>query len=149
MALSHLKCTETSIPGVATKYSDMNRLKTNLAQEHMNRMSCAVAAWKVCSKRFPGPRLQFACNMQVELMGAVNQILTPAAIEMLFGAAFLKRHSSRGVPQEASFKRHGQADVLTAFATFESGFELAASPVPHWLQPTWCTSRAWLLSAFR
>ena len=68
-------------------------------------------------------------------MEAVNQILTPAAIKMLFGAAFLDRHGPR--------------HVLTAFATFESGFELAASPVPHWLQRSWCSSRAQLLCAFR
>ncbi|KAK9852608.1 hypothetical protein WJX84_003407 [Apatococcus fuscideae] len=75
------------------------------------------------------------CEGEVELMEAVNQILTPAAIKMLFGSAFLEEH--------------GPENVLRAFATFESGFELAASPVPHWLQRGWCKSRAWLLSAFR
>ena len=73
--------------------------------------------------------------MQIELMGTVNGVLTPAAIQMLFGRPFLERHR--------------QAAVLQAFATFESGFELAASPVPHWLQPGWKRARSWLLSALR
>ncbi|KAK9866545.1 hypothetical protein WJX84_008214 [Apatococcus fuscideae] len=72
---------------------------------------------------------------EVDLMETVSQVLTPAAIRMLFGAAFLERHGTQA--------------VLRAFATFESGFELAASPVPHWLQPGWRRARAWLLSALR
>ena len=74
-------------------------------------------------------------TMQVDLMSCIKQILFPAALESIFGAAFLQHHSSKR--------------LQTAFFAFEEGFELAASPVPHFLQPTFSQGRRALLEAFR
>lgn len=73
--------------------------------------------------------------MQVDLMSCIKQILFPAAVESLFGAAFLHHHGSKRLQK--------------AFFAFEAGFELAASPVPHFLQPSFCQGRRALLEAFR
>ena len=72
---------------------------------------------------------------QVELMTAVKDVLFPAAVESLFGEQFLQHHSL--------------AHLQQAFFAFEAGFELAASPMPHWLQRGFCRARQSLLDAFR
>ena len=68
-------------------------------------------------------------------MTVVKDILFPSAVESLFGAAFLQHHSI--------------AHLQQAFFAFEAGFELAASPLPHFLQPGFCRARRALLTAFR
>ncbi|KAL3148124.1 hypothetical protein ABBQ38_014405 [Trebouxia sp. C0009 RCD-2024] len=74
-------------------------------------------------------------HWEVDLMCCIKQILFPAALESIFGAAFLQHHGSR--------------PLQIAFFAFEEGFELAASPVPHFLQPSFCQGRRALLEAFR
>lgn len=68
-------------------------------------------------------------------MTMVKDILFPSAVESLFGVQFLQHHSSNHLQQ--------------AFFAFEAGFELAASPVPHWLQRKFCRAKQDLLEAFR
>ena len=68
-------------------------------------------------------------------MSCIKKILFPAALESIFGAAFLRHHGSERLQK--------------AFFAFEEGFELAASPVPHFLQPSFCKGRQALLEAFR
>ncbi|KAL3140850.1 hypothetical protein ABBQ32_005388 [Trebouxia sp. C0010 RCD-2024] len=72
---------------------------------------------------------------KVDLMSCIKQILFPAALDSIFGAAFLQHHGSQPLQK--------------AFFAFEEGFELAASPVPHFLQPSFCQGRRALLEAFR
>ena len=73
--------------------------------------------------------------MQADLMCSIKDILFPAAVQSIFGAAFLQCH--------------GTAELQKAFFAFEEGFELAASPVPHLLQPSFSKARQTLLQAFR
>ncbi len=73
--------------------------------------------------------------MQADLMCSIKDILFPAAVESIFGATFLQNHHT--------------AQLQQAFFAFEEGFELAASPVPHLLQPSFCKGRKVLLEAFR
>ena len=73
--------------------------------------------------------------MQADLMGTIKDVLFPAAVTSIFGAAFLQHHST--------------AQLQKAFFAFEEGFELAASPVPHFFQPSFCHARKTLLEAFR
>ena len=68
-------------------------------------------------------------------MPCVKDILFPSALESIFGAEFLHHH--------------GAAKLQTAFFAFEEGFELAASPAPHVLQPTFCRARKTLLEALK
>lgn len=72
---------------------------------------------------------------EADLMSCIKKILFPAALESIFGAAFLRHHGSERLQK--------------AFFAFEEGFELAASPVPHFLQPSFCKGRQALLEAFR
>lgn len=78
--------------------------------------------------KFPGA-------MQLELFGAVKDTLFDASVQTLFGAPFVNHH--------------GCAPLQKAFYEFEEGFEMAASPVPHFLQPTFCKARTTLLAALR
>ena len=73
--------------------------------------------------------------MQADLMCSIKDILFQAAVESVFGSAFLQWH--------------GTAQLQKAFFAFEKGFELAASPVPHFFQPSFCKARQTLLQAFR
>ncbi len=73
--------------------------------------------------------------MQADLMCSIKDILFSAAVQSVFGAAFLHCH--------------GAAQLQKAFFAFEEGFELAASPVPHVFQPSFCKARETLLQAFR
>ena len=68
-------------------------------------------------------------------MQCIKDILFPAAVESVFGGAFLQHHSTACLQQ--------------AFLKFEEGFELAASPLPHFLQPSFCEAKKTLLEAFR
>ena len=68
-------------------------------------------------------------------MSCIKKILFPAALKSIFGAAFLDSH--------------GSEPIQKAFFAFEEGFELAASPLPHFLQPSFCQGRQALLEAFR
>ena len=72
---------------------------------------------------------------QADLMQCIKDILFPAAMESIFGAAFLQHHSTARLQQ--------------AFFKFEEGFELAASPMPHLLQPSFCQGKRTLLEALR
>ena len=74
-------------------------------------------------------------GLQADLMSCIKKILFPAALESLFGSTFLRHH--------------GSEHLQKAFFAFEEGFELAASPVPHFLQPPFCKGRRALLEAFR
>ena len=56
-------------------------------------------------------------------------------VEALYGAAFCQAQD--------------MARLQQAFFSFESGFELAASPVPHALQRAFCAARSHLLTSFR
>lgn len=69
------------------------------------------------------------------MLQCIKDILFPAAVESIFGAAFLQHHSVARLQQ--------------AFFKFEEGFELAASPLPHFLQPSFCQAKRALLEAFR
>ena len=70
-----------------------------------------------------------------DLMACIKQILFPAALKSIFGAAFLGYH--------------GSEQLQKAFFAFAEGFELAASHLPHFLQPSFCQGRRALLEAFR
>lgn len=59
----------------------------------------------------------------------------PAVARLLYGHAFVAAH--------------GSAALRDAFYDFEETFELAASPVPHFLQRRFCRARHFLLTAFR
>ncbi|DBA87474.1 TPA: Cytochrome P450 7B1, variant 4 [Trebouxia sp. C0004] len=72
---------------------------------------------------------------KADLMCSIKDTLFPAAVKSIFGAAFLQCH--------------GIAQLQKAFFAFEEGFELAASPVPHLFQPSFCKARQTLLQAFR
>jgi len=65
----------------------------------------------------------------------VKQLLFDSVAALLFGEAFLAAHGSR--------------KLRAAFFNFEEAFELAASPMPHVLQPRFCRARTALLAAFR
>eukprot|EP00775_Hariotina_reticulata_P002863 gene2863-3155_t len=72
---------------------------------------------------------------QVELWSSCQRLVFASAGQVLFGRLF--------------FERHGLDQLLDAFLAFESNFEVAASPVPHWLLPGFTRSRSALLSMLR
>ncbi len=67
-------------------------------------------------------------------MEVVQDMVFEPTVATLFGARFCGRHSLTA--------------LRDAFSKFESGFELAASPLPHLLQRSFCAARSHLLSAF-
>jgi 24-hydroxycholesterol 7alpha-hydroxylase len=69
----------------------------------------------------------------LELSEAVSKLVFSASVEALFGALFFERHSFDYLYQ--------------AFFEFERCFELAASPIPHFLQPKFKKARKKLLDA--
>jgi hypothetical protein len=69
--------------------------------------------------------------VEVELYSSVKTVLFSAAVTCLFGPAFVHRH--------------GAPTLQAAFTILDDGFELAASPVPHWLQPKFTAARHRLL----
>jgi hypothetical protein len=73
--------------------------------------------------------------LKVDLLEGVKEVLFAPTVEALFGVKFCKRH--------------GAAGLADAFFCFEAGFELAASPLPQFLQRGFCAARSHLLSAFR
>ena len=73
--------------------------------------------------------------MQVDLLATLRDLLFYPTVAVLFGEPFCDRH--------------GPARLQQALFAFEAGFELAASPVPHCLQPGFCRARRTLLAAFR
>ena len=68
-------------------------------------------------------------------MAAIRLLMFEAAVATIFGDPFLKRH--------------GWETLEASFHTFESMFELAASPMPHIFMPGFRKCRAHLLAAFR
>ena len=68
-------------------------------------------------------------------MDAVRGVLFEAVARQLFGDAFVDAH--------------GASVLGGVFHTFDSNFERAASPVPHLLQPAFCSARRTLLGMFR
>ena len=68
-------------------------------------------------------------------MEVVQDMLFEPTVATLFGMRFCRRHDLTA--------------LRDAFCKFESGFELAASPLPHLLQRSFCAARSHLLSAFR
>ena len=106
---------------------------------------------------------------QVELAGEVRGLVFEASVAALFGPLFLglpadepaaaaateqQQQQQRRRPEEAW---RGTAPACSAraaalerdFFAFEAGFELAASPVPHALQPRFLAARRRLLAALR
>jgi hypothetical protein len=71
----------------------------------------------------------------MDVMELVWELLFGAAVSTVFGEAFLERA--------------GEGRLRAAFHAFESGFELAASPVPQGLQRAFCRARAGLLACLR
>ncbi|KAL4517297.1 hypothetical protein Ndes2526B_g00518 [Nannochloris sp. 'desiccata'] len=71
--------------------------------------------------------------VKLELSEAIAKLVFSASVEALFGAAFLQRH--------------GAGYLYPAFFEFEQCFELAASPIPHFLQPKFRIAREKLLKA--
>jgi cytochrome P450 len=71
----------------------------------------------------------------VDLFEAVKAFLFPVAVESLFGAAFVHRH--------------GASALQDAFFALDEGFEMAASPIPHILQPSFCKAKRYLIEALR
>jgi 24-hydroxycholesterol 7alpha-hydroxylase len=71
--------------------------------------------------------------VNLELSEAVAKLVFSASVEALFGAVFLQRH--------------GEGYLYQAFFEFEECFELAASPIPHFLQPKFKKARRKLLEA--
>lgn len=71
----------------------------------------------------------------MELVGALEELLWEAAVPALFGARFWARAGGRA--------------LRPMFAAFEAAFELAASPLPHALQPRFRAARHALLEALR
>ncbi len=72
---------------------------------------------------------------QAGLLALVKDLVFQPTVEVLYGAAFCQAQD--------------MARLQQAFFSFESGFELAASPVPHALQGTFCAARSHLLTSFR
>ena len=73
--------------------------------------------------------------VQIDLLETVKRLLFDSVAALLFGEAFLEAH--------------GCGKLRAAFFDFEEEFELAASPLPHALQPRFCRARSTLLAAFR
>ena len=81
-----------------------------------------------------GFRLGFPC-IQVGLLETVKDLVFGPTVGVLYGAAFVTAQD--------------MARLQQAFFDFEAGFELAASPVPHLLQRSFCSARRHLLTVFR
>ena len=73
--------------------------------------------------------------MQADLVAVIRLVMFEAAVATVFGGAFLQRHDWR--------------KLQASFHTFETSFELAASPVPHLCLPSFRHARKHLLNAFR
>lgn len=71
----------------------------------------------------------------MDLLEAVKAALFDTVARLLFGREFVAAH--------------GVKALRAAFFDFEEAFELAASPLPHALQPRFCGARHTLLGAFR
>ena len=74
-------------------------------------------------------------SAQAGLLVLVKDTVFRPTVEVLYGAAFCQAQD--------------MARLQQAFFSFESGFELAASPVPHALQRAFCAARSHLLTSFR
>lgn len=70
-----------------------------------------------------------------DLWKLVKGLTFRSSVDALFGPRFLKELGGGGLQD--------------TFWRFEQGFEMAASPLPHVLQPTFRHARASLLEAFR
>lgn len=80
-------------------------------------------------------QLKHLSSSTTDLYELVKGMVFQAAAECLFGRAFIARH--------------GCAALQEAFFEFESGFEMAASPVPHLFQPRFVKSRRTLVTSLR
>lgn len=72
---------------------------------------------------------------QAGLLVLLKDLVFQPTVEVLYGLAFCRAQD--------------MARLQQAFFSFESGFELAASPVPHVLQRAFCAARSYLLTSFR
>ena len=106
-----------------------------------------------CLRRWPA-------SGQVDLVAAIKALVFEASVGALFGTAFLGEGcSSQGQqrpqqvagdgPSSSSGSSSRAAQLQRDFFLFEEGFELAASPVPHLLQPRWLAARRRLLASLR
>ena len=71
----------------------------------------------------------------LDLVAATRRLLLTSGLSSIFSDHFLV-HLSQHHPT-----------FFDDFTIFEAGFELAASPLPLWLQPTWCAARRRLVAA--
>ena len=69
------------------------------------------------------------------LLETIKNLVFEPTVKMLYGGAFVAAQDMVRLQQ--------------AFFDFEAGFELAASPVPHTLQRSFCSARTHLLTVFR
>ncbi len=67
----------------------------------------------------------------MDLYLSIRRLVFGAGVETLFGPK--------------AFEFESETDLEETFYAFECGFELAASPVPHALQPVFCQAREGLL----
>lgn len=72
----------------------------------------------------------------MDLLELIKDMVFQPTVELLYGAAFVAAQKDMMRLQQAFFE-------------FEAGFELAASPVPHVLQCTFCAARRDLLACCR
>ena len=79
--------------------------------------------------------LTWCSCVQVGLLETVKDLVFGPTVEVLYGAAFVAAQDMERLQQ--------------AFFDFEAGFELAASPVPHLLQRSFCSARRHLLKMLR
>jgi len=108
---------------------------------------------------------------QLELVAAVKALVFEAAVGALFGERFLADPQQQGKQGEQQQRKqqqqHGKgntagsgaaaasssssraAQLQDTFFVFEEGFELAASPLPHILQPRFLAARRRLLAELR
>lgn len=85
--------------------------------------------------RLAGPNRRACAAFQVELFSLLRLTVFEAATTALFGARFMESHGWRATALD--------------FDVFERGFEMAASPLPQWLQPRFCAARRRLLRTLR
>ena len=95
---------------------------------------------------------------QLDLVAELKSLMFQASVAALFGPQFLGQKPGQGQAQvhpgsaaaAAAGASSGRAEALQeAFFTFEAGFEMAASPLPHLFQPRFLAARRRLVAALR
>ncbi|CAL5225964.1 g8766 [Coccomyxa viridis] len=94
--------------------------------QHMQRLAVLI------SQRLEG---KLYGTGKVGLLETIKNLVFEPTVKMLYGGAFVAAQDMVRLQQ--------------AFFDFEAGFELAASPVPHTLQRSFCSARTHLLTVFR